>query len=216
MLIAFGVLSLMGMPGQDLMVAITFWTIAFWYVSLAGTPPSGRPLSLWTWMGIAVALVVFAVGSSTAAAHGLRLPDRALRLNMPFSYGFAPPQTSGAEAGFRLTRARAAALVDVVPRYMAISVRLADRGAGTRPIEVRIWKNGEAVLKAQLSNATPVTGFVPIEAPGRVLLEASAREMSASRFWRSNEDVGLLVKWEFVDYPAPRFQGYQSRPPAGS
>src|SRR5438270_703065 len=36
LLVAFAIVSLVGIPAQHLVVAFTFWTAAFWYVMLAG------------------------------------------------------------------------------------------------------------------------------------------------------------------------------------
>lgn len=76
MLIAFGLVSLFGTPGQDLMVTIMFWTIAFWYVRLSGTSGTFkihaatgigvRPPRVSTWPGGALLLCTFAIASTTA------------------------------------------------------------------------------------------------------------------------------------------------------
>lgn len=203
-LAAFGVLSLVAMPGQDLMVAITFWTFAAWYVGLVGAPVS-RPLAPPVWAAMAVGLVVFAAASASAAANELRITNRALRLKAPLSYGFATPEPAGADAGFRRTQAAAVAIVQTAPRWMAVVVKRADPSTAG-PVSVRVWCDGETVLKATLTQPDPITAFVPIKQPGRVVLETSSRHASFRPWTRRPE---LFVKWEFVHQPPPGFRGYQ-------
>ena len=46
LLVGFALVSLVGMPAQGLAVSLTFWTMAFWCVALAGAPPAA-PLAPW-------------------------------------------------------------------------------------------------------------------------------------------------------------------------
>ena len=212
MLVGFGFASLLGMPGQDPFVAITFWTIAFWYVSLAARPDTGKPLGRWTWLAMGGAVAVFAASSIWLANGDLRVTQRAIREKVPLSYGFAAAQSAGDTAGYRPTDSRATALVDATARWMSVSVRLADQSANAGPIEVRVWKDGASVLKAQLKGTAAITGFVPVEQiPSRVLVETEARRLDGFQLWPSFRDLGLLVKWEFVDNAPPDVHRYQAR-----
>ena len=62
-LVAFGLISWLGMPGQDAMVAITFWTIAFCYVRVIGAHPLASPLPRWVWRTMGAAVALFAAGT---------------------------------------------------------------------------------------------------------------------------------------------------------
>jgi hypothetical protein len=211
-LVAFGFISLFGMPGMDVMVAFTFWTIAFWYVSLAGKPATTGPLGVSVWLGMAVMLTVFAVGTTSLAATTLRLPERQRRAYRPFSYGYAVPQPAGPDDGYRRTLSRAVALIDATSPWMAVSARLEKPSTDLRPVEVRVWCDGQVVLKAQLTEAGAVTGFVPIVAASKpVLLETIARRTSASRFSPFARDLGVLIKWEFVDKVPSEYGHYHAR-----
>jgi hypothetical protein len=210
--VAFGVLSLLAMPGQDLMVVITFWTLAAWYVGLVGAPPS-RPIKPRTWVVMAAGLAVFIAASTSAAAGELRVTSRALRLKAPLSYGFRSAEPAGADAGFRRAQAKAVALVQATPPWMAVVVKRAGSGESTVPADVRVWCNGESILKATLTQASPVTAFVPVRQADQVLIETSSRYASAfpSGPWTVGPE--LLVKWEFVNNAPPGFRGYQGVSP---
>jgi O-antigen ligase len=216
MLVGFGVASMLGMPGQHVMVAITFWTLAFWYVRLSGTAPSARAIGRWTWGAMGLALALFAAVSVSLAASTLRPPERARRAGEAFSYGYAPAETTGEDAGYHRVQSRAVTVVDERPGWLAVSVRLQDRGAARPPLDVKVWRDGEIVLKAQLTDRTPVSGFIQVGAsPGRIVLETSAREPGMWQWWPSTADPGLLMKWEFVDVAPSRFRGYAVRPGDG-
>ena len=61
MLVALAVVSLVGMPTQNVAVTITLWTLAFWYLALVGVPGpvstpvakvrQGQPVSILAWRG---------------------------------------------------------------------------------------------------------------------------------------------------------------------
>jgi hypothetical protein len=207
-LLTFGAVSLVAVHGQDLMVAITFWTFAVWYVGLIGMPPVAPRLRTRVWVAMMIALGIFATSSVASAAGALGLPSRALRLKAPLSYGFAPPDLSGVDAGFRRTQARALALIDAAPGWMSVAVRRADLGVAA-PVDVRVSCDGQVILKATLTHLDPVMAFVPVKRSDRVLLETSARYVSEVwlSWWRSRPEV--LVKWEFGNHPPPGFRGYQ-------
>ena len=101
MLLAFGAVSLLGMPGQDMAVVVTFWTVAFWFVLLAepslvrADPASLLPgrrlqtsLSRSTMALVLLIVAVHGAGTAYLSATWLRVPFRAERLGWPFSYGF--------------------------------------------------------------------------------------------------------------------------------
>lgn len=216
MLVAFGFISMFGMPGQDPMVAITFWTVACWYTRLAGPPPAPAPLRRWVWMPMAVALVVFGVASTEVARGWLRLPARAVRGHYALSYGYAPIIGAGPDAGYRAVSARAVTVVDPQGGWFVVTVRLTADDMPADPVDVRVWKDGVVVLKAQLTTTTPFSGAVPVEATaGPMVIETSTRQGGTPRWWPFGADAGVLMKWEFVNDIPGRFKGYRQATDGG-
>lgn len=208
-LVAFGLISLVGMPGQDPMVAVTFWVFAVWYMRLRGVPAEAAPIPPWAWTSMAAALVVFAAASVVVAGTWLRLPNRALAARQPFSYGYAPIIGAGPDTGYRGVNTRAVTVVEPDGRWLAVTVRLAAPAMSSQPVDVRVWKNGEVVLKAQLTTTTPFNAFAPAGDAGTpLLLETSARPPGTPRWWPFTADSGVLMRWEFVEH-APTHLGYQ-------
>jgi len=208
-LIGFGLISMLGMPGQDVIVVITFWAIAFWYATAVGTERSViAPLPRWAWAGVAIATIVAAVGTTELALTRLRVPVRGLSASWPYSYGLTAPRTEGAEAGYRQASGHAVAVVDAPYRWLSISVRLAQ--TTDQAVDVRVWTNGETLLKGQLSSAAPLTALVELpDRQPRLLFEAAARPVDSARpFFTRAMDPRFLVKWEFLDRAPGGFNRY--------
>ena len=207
-LTAFSVISLLGMPGQDAMVAVTLWTFAFWHVSEAG-PPADRPISGSTWGAVVAIVLVAMAGTAELALTRLRLPVRELTATSPYSYGFSPLGTQDGEGEYRRTRAHAVAVLDAPYRWIEVSVRL-DRPSDDEAIDVRVWTNGGTLLKGRLQGALPLTAVVQLPAESRrVLLEAAARRADSNRPWfLRSADPQFLLKWEFLERPPAGYRGY--------
>lgn len=209
MLAVFAYVSLFGMPGQDAMVAITFWSLAFWYVRLSGASLSAAPVRAWQWALGAVLLGVFAVVSYQTAVGELRLATRARVAGSPFSYGFGEPGVDGATDGFRVTTTRAAAVVSAEGPWLEVTVRLDAAHAGT-PVDVVIRADGATVLKATLGSTAPVTAFVPIDpTERRVLLDAFAEALGTRLSPFAAQDLGVQIKWTAADHLPPGAAGYR-------
>jgi O-antigen ligase len=212
-LLAFGLISLLGMPGQEIAVAMTFWTMAFWYVYLVGAPPPA-PLRLSTWAAIAVTLAVYAAGTVRAAGNELRVPVRAARGGWAYSYGFYPPERGEDGAEYRWTRQRAVAVIDAPARWMALTLSvnplkiagaLPASGISNRPIrpvDAKLWRDGQLVVEEHLISTAPVTQYISVpDGDKRVLLETWVSRVIRPRDLGVADDreLGLLVKWEFLD-----------------
>jgi hypothetical protein len=208
MLVAFGVISMFGMPGQAVVVAVTFWTVAFWYVSLTGRVKGGGVLPRWTWASVLASAIIAGAGTATMAATKLRVPERARVSTWPYSYGFTAPQAVDGD-GYRRTRSHALAVLDVASPWLSISVRPDVNAANGQPIDVRVWADGDTVLKAQLQNDNPLTAIVRLPAGvKRVLLESAARPHDSHRPLFVRDDEALyFIKWEFLDRPPADFNG---------
>lgn len=213
-LAAFALISLVGMPGQEIAVAMTFWTMAFWYVSLAGAP-AAAPLRLPAWAAIAAVLVIYAAGTARAAANELRVPVRAARGGWAYSYGFYPPERGEDGGEYRWTRQRAVAVIDAPARWMALTISVnhfkiaggppaseIGRHAPIRAVDVKVWRDQQLVVEEHLTNTAPVTEYIAVpDGEQRLLLETWVSRVITPRDVGIADDreLGLLVKWDFVD-----------------
>jgi hypothetical protein len=213
-LVALGAISLVGMPGQDVSVSVTFATLAFWYCAIVGAP-APAPVSLRAWGAIAAVLVLFAAGTAFAATHGLRVPVRAQRGGWTYSYGFYPPGTFGNDGEGRWTGRRAVAVIDAPTRWLALTLSVDHQGIGNgassdrapghapiRPVDIKVWRDGQLVVERRLVDTSPVTEYVSIPgAAPRVMLETWVSRVLRPRELGVPDDreLGMLVSWRFVD-----------------
>jgi hypothetical protein len=219
-LLSFALISLVGMPAQDVIVTITFWTMAFWYVSLVGVP-TGAPASIGAseenktglnsraWGIISAVLVIYAVGTASLAATSLRVPVRAQTAEWPYwpySYGFYDPESDGSGQQFRWTGRRAVTVLEAPTEWLRLTVSANHRDLDTKPVDVKVWRDRELVLRSRLSTTTPVTKYVHLPgAEKRVIIETwASRVVRPSDFGAEDtRELGVMVKWEFVDAPPP-------------
>ena len=73
------------------MVAVTLWTFAAWYLSVAGRPAETARPSRSEWMVAAAVVAVFAAGTFVLAVGRLRPPARIQRVGGEYMYGFHWP-----------------------------------------------------------------------------------------------------------------------------
>ena len=213
-LVSFAAISLLGMPGQEIVVAMTFWTMAFWYVALVGAPPPA-PVRLPAWAAIAAVLVIYTAGTVRAATNELRVPVRAARGGWAYSYGFYPPEPGENGDESRWTRQRAVAVIDAPARWMALTISVnhsriggglsasgIGRNAPIRAVDVKVWRDRQLVVEAHLTNTAPVTEYISVpDGNRRLLLETWVSRVIRPRDLGVADDreLGLLVKWDFLD-----------------
>jgi hypothetical protein len=217
MLVGLAFVSLLGMPTQDVSVSMTFWTAAFWFTSLAGAPPAATPLGRRSWVAIAIVVIAYAIGTAEVAATRLRVPVRAQRVGWPYSYGFYPPEPDGRGGEQRWTGRRAVAVLEastgwleltMSANHQAITSPGEDRAgsiAPTRPVEVRVWRNGELVLQIRLTNTAPVTEYLRVPDGHKwIFIETKVDRVFRPRDLGIPDDreLGVLIKWSFVPRPA--------------
>ncbi len=204
MLIAFAAISFVGMPGQDVIVSITFWTTAYWFVSLVGPPPAARIGAL-GWGLVLTVVAVFVAGTLHAAQTTLRAPARAQRAGLPYGYGFYPPEPDGAGGEQRWARKRAVAVIEAPTPWLKVTITAGYPGFVVRPVNAKLWCDGRLVIDAQLSSVDPLIRFIAVpEGEKRIVIETKVSRVLRPKDFgmNDNRELGLLVKWEFVDAPS--------------
>ncbi len=194
-LIAFGLISLVGMPGQDPMVALAFWVLAYWYCRLSANVASTVPTERWTWSSIAAVVALFAF-TSTSAAGTLRPAERARRSHKGYGYGIGPVSNDAPHAGYRPIDRDVTVLDYPGLPWMTISVRRDAASADPTPVEIRAWVDGHVVFKAQLAAGAEFSTPVRVM-PGGILLETEVRRPSDR--WRPSPPLqtDVWMRWEF-------------------
>jgi hypothetical protein len=131
----------------------------------------------------------------------LRPPNQALRANIDYSLGFYEPQS---DSPFRWTRQRAVTVLQAIKPWMELTVRANQPDVAKEPVDVRVWVNHKLTAQMQLTSVDPITCYFPIGSGGkRMMLETwvSRVERPSDRGQDDPRELGILVKWDFVDAP---------------
>jgi hypothetical protein len=212
MLIAFTAVSMVGVPSQDVVAGITFWTAAFWYVSTLEPGQDKGPLRWVTWAALVLAVAIYAAPMAVAAATTLRVPQRAQRVGWGYAYGFYPPEPDGLGGQQRWTGRHAVAVIDAPTRYLSLAVAVDPLGVNrpgslpgkVPPVDVRVWVDRKLVVDSRVNDNQFIDTVVTLP-PGeeRVMIETRV-----SRTFRpgelglvDNRELGLLTRWRFLSAP---------------
>jgi hypothetical protein len=209
-LVGVALISMLGMPTQNVALTMTFWTLAFWFLLLAGERGTGTAAITYrsaipatTWIAVASVVTMCAAGTAYEARHDLRVPMRAARFGWPYSYGFYAPE-NGPNGEFRWAGRRAVAVVDATKPWVKLTVAVNHPDIGRRPVRVTMSVDGAKVLATTVSNSGQMTAFAPVsKSRPRIVVDASvSRVMRPADFGGADpRDLGAMVQWEFVDHP---------------
>ena len=211
-LVALAAVSLVGMPTQNVAAAITFWTLAFWYLLLVGSydqPKSdGKPppLGKGTWVAIWTIVVLSVSGTAYTARHELRVPQRAVTVGWPYSYGL-PDVDPNADLGRRSSAwagRHAVAVLAPSTGWVKLTVSVDRLNTAKGPVDVQLWCDNEQILATRVAGSQPTVRYVQMRrGQTRMLLETwvSRSVRLADYGLGDNRERGLLVEWEFVEGP---------------
>ena len=197
----FALTSLVGIPGQNLFVAMTIWTFAFWLLAATSPPEGAMPLRararprLDAILALCLALV-FAGATAYAGSTDLRPPSRARGLNRAFHYGFSDP-VDGASGETR-ANAHGVALPLAATSRLKLTVWVEHPDADRDPVLVEVWPDCRRVVRGRFSRNTPLTRVEPVTAGKRFLLETLVDRTFPSPDAPGRRG-GLSVRWEFVE-----------------
>jgi len=207
-LVGFGLISLVGMPGQDVTVVITFWVLAFWYLLLLDsktTTTLARRIPAAAWVVVWAIALGHAAATAYVARGGMRPPIRIAAADLDYSYGFYAPEPGGTA---RWAAKQAVETVPVPPnrRRMEITVWVNHLDVASSPVDARVWVDRQLVVDTRLSSIEPVTRTVEIAgARPRAVVETWVSRTLNPRDFGVPDDrqLGLLVDWKFLDSPPP-------------
>ena len=208
-LVGFGLISLVGMPGMDVSVVFTFWALAFWFLALLEPgyrEALGRRLvrPAW-WIVVWLTVLGYAVATAYVGWTDLRPPVRAAAADLDYSYGFYPSR--GSET-FRWAAKRAVAVLPTPSdrRWLQVEIRVERLNLARKPVDVRVWTDRHLVVRAQLSSVDPVTRYFKVpDGHSRVMLETWVSRTLRPRDFGVDDDreLGLIVDWHFLDALPP-------------
>jgi hypothetical protein len=205
MLLAFAAISLVGMPGQDVSAAVTFWTAAFWYVALIDGLAPPPPISARMWTAILVVVATYGGITAWQARTTFRVPARAQRVGWPYSYGFYPAERDAAGGEFRWTGGHGVAVIDAPTPHLLLTMT-PNPLAARRPIAVRVEVDRRAVIDDEVRSAQPIVKYVKLPAgEPRVMIESRASRTfrPADAGLADTRELGLMLQWRFLPGEPP-------------
>jgi hypothetical protein len=206
-LVAVALVSLVGMPTQNVAVAIAFWTMAFWFVVLgpgpAGTDDGKRDEIKGTvWAAISLIVAASVAGTAFTARHRLRVPQRAAAVGWGYAYGFSdvdPVIDVGRPSTGWAGRHAVAVLAPTAPLVkLTLSVDRLNLAKG--PVDARVVCDGEVVFSERVVEPMPIVRYVKLrDGASRIVLETwVSRTVRLSDFGIGDRaERGLQVSWEF-------------------
>ncbi len=196
-LLGFGLGSLVGVPGQDPAIVVTFWMVAFWYSRDTDTVASTSPMGRAGW----AATIVIALGYTALSgrATGLRPPYLAARFGSPYSYGLIVDRASAGLSG-----KHGVAVLTAEGPWLKLTFWVDDSDADREPVRVEIWRDRDRIVRRRISAHVPLTVYAPVGGAGsRFVLETKTDRVlppDDSRF-SDGAEPGLKLKWEYVSAP---------------
>jgi len=198
-LIAIGAISLLGMPGQDPLVAITLATFAAWFLIVAGRPSDTPPVPAHWWVIAAVVIVASMAGTTVLARTSLRVPVRIQRLGGAYLYGFSWPEPDGEGGEYRWARRKATAVIAAPTRSFKLRLRANHGDMAEHPTRVKAWVDGRLVIDGALTagaDTLEAAVFLP-SGEQRVLIETWA-DRSVIAPPPDGRELAVMVRWRFA------------------
>jgi hypothetical protein len=205
-LIALGLVSLVGVAGQSTPIVITFWTFAFWFLSVVEWPREFDPYRrqmVWrpAW-AIVLAIVAVHAATTFAAARGDLLPQhRAQRFGWYYRYGlYEPERAADGRRGRIWTMKESLAVIPVEGRVLKF-VCWIDH-PDTDPVTVKVWADSKLVLSKDLRKGQSAAVDIPApEGERRMIIETSVSRTFRPSDHGSNDtrELGLAMAdwfWE--------------------
>jgi hypothetical protein len=203
-LLAFGAISLVGMPAQSLPVTITFWTLAFWYMRVVQWPlpyDADSSPSRTGWTCVAAVVGAYAITLAVLARGDDRPPMRAVAGQWAYTYGvYDPPGLPQAEgATLRWTEQHGVTVLPHDVPWLILTIRAEHPDIRDQPVRARVDVNGRTIVDTKLHTHAPLTRVIDTGTSPRAVIETRV-----SRTWRplgasaNHPEVGLSLSWRFV------------------
>jgi hypothetical protein len=209
-LVALGIISIVGMPAWNPAVTLTFWTMAFWLTAVVSPEtvgPQNRDgaISATRWIVMGLVLLAFLGGTAYAARRDLRVPNRAAAHGWRYSYGFYEPEHAADGSMYQWAGQHAVTVLTATKPWLRLTVRVNHADIARKPVDVKVWTGSERVVATTLRSIDPVIEFVRLpDGASRVVLETWASRVVRPRDFGLDDPraLGLMVAWDFVDAPA--------------
>jgi hypothetical protein len=190
---AFALASMLGVPGQNLFVSFTVWTLLFWLMQTTWRGGGSRPdTRLLACAGLVA--VVFFGATLYAGLTSLRQPFRAQRFAYPYRYGVR--QALG-PLGETRTADHAVVVQSAEGPRMRLEMWVEHPDADARPVQVKVWVNGREIVAGRFGRQTPLVRVEPVTVGKFVVLETRV-DRTFPTGDPTNPQGGLTFRWQYL------------------
>lgn len=209
--VGFGIASLLGMPGQSLQIALSFWTLAFWVLLLAESHASPSRVAgdggrhQWYFPSALILAVILAVTTLVAGMGKMRPPFRAKAFGHGYRYGLHKPFEG--TAGTTRTTAHAVDVPQAPTRWMKLTIWVDHPDANERPVGLRVWCDHQRIISGRFPRSVPLTRYVAVPGDNRRFVFESTVDRTFQPTAMPGPEVGLSMSWEFVNDAPPGHRG---------
>jgi hypothetical protein len=206
-LLAFGLMSLLGMPAQSPPVGLMFCVFAFWYLRLIASGTLSEPHTTRAmWSGAIWLTVAAFAGVSVAYARGpLRVPARAVMFTFDHDYQYGLSRDTEDPSLF-WTREHAVIVPRAPEKLLRLTVWVDHPDANQRQVNAQVWVDGKRVMNyTALPRGVKVVEDVAVAGS----LKRFVLEARVNRTYRPDGCAeekcarGLAIRWAFVNSPGP-------------
>lgn len=179
--IGLGVASLLGVPTQSPAIMIAFGAVLFWLADISIGTTAERKVQNATSLVLLTLVLIVTLGLAWSARGDLRVPMRALRAGVPYSYGLTPPQEVSAFGEVRWMARHAVLVTPAKSHWLRITFWAPYSDIARQPVELTLAANGSAPVTRHLFAEGPTSFYVEAaDKAGMVELRAS-RELFPDR-----------------------------------
>jgi hypothetical protein len=201
-LVAVVAMSQVGLPMTNAAVAMTFWTLLFWFW-IEGTPSAaperGVPGS-WQWAVMALVVAAFGIGTLRVGMGSLSVPMRARNDAWGYSYGITRAQFTAAGEEFRWTQQRSVVVVPAEKRVAKVTIWVTRPDIAANPVIARVWHERRLVIDTVLRDHNPVSAYVTVDRDPPWLM---VRTYFDRVLPPNARDRGMALQWTFIDAVPP-------------
>jgi hypothetical protein len=196
-IVGFGTISLLGVPGQNLFVAMTMWTLCGWLLLLVTTPDRvPAVVSVWPPAVAAMLTIVLTVFTFRSAWHELRPPFRAKRFDYPYTAGFYTPIDE--PVGTTVTTKDAVIVPKAQTATLKLTLWVEHPDADQNPVHVEAWLDNVRVVRSRFARNVRLVRYLSIPRGERFVFETRV-DRTFPDPGHAEPEVGLNVTWQFVD-----------------
>jgi hypothetical protein len=200
LLVAFGLISLVGVPGQNVVVAAIIWAFTFAFAGETGRRPADAPPSSiqprW-WAVLWILVVVYAAAMAYVGMTLLRPPVQAMRAGLNYASGFYPKD---GDAPYVWTAKHAVAVVPTAGRWLTLESIVNHPDAYKNPVGVKVWVDGALVMNKSVTSSFPITASVELSGGAdRVMIETWVSRINrpSDSGGDDHRELGMAVGWKF-------------------